>query len=63
MPMWPTSEAGPTRMGSSRHVGCASVLLDAGENIKAVSEYLGHTGAGFTLLTALSSLVEVLTMN
>lgn len=27
----------------------ASVLLDAGENIKAVSEYLGHADAGFTL--------------
>ena len=29
----------------------ASVLLDAGESIKAVSEYLGHTDAGFTLRT------------
>lgn len=29
----------------------ASVLLDAGENIKAVSEYLGHSDAGFTLRT------------
>lgn len=29
----------------------ASVLLDAGENIKAVSEYLGHADAGFTLRT------------
>ncbi|SRR5579884_2202988 len=27
----------------------ASVLLDAGENIKAVSEYLGHADPGFTL--------------
>ncbi|HZM75503.1 MAG TPA: site-specific integrase [Candidatus Limnocylindrales bacterium] len=27
----------------------ASVLLDAGENIKAVSEYLGHHSAGYTL--------------
>lgn len=27
----------------------ASVLLDAGENIKARSEYLGHAGPGFTL--------------
>lgn len=27
----------------------ASVLLDAGESIKAVSEYLGHADAGFTL--------------
>src|SRR5699024_7257999 len=29
----------------------ASVLLDAGESIKALSEYLGHTDAGFTLST------------
>lgn len=29
----------------------ASVLLDAGESIKAVSEYLGHADAGFTLRT------------
>lgn len=29
----------------------ASVLLDAGENIKAVSEYLGHADPGFTLRT------------
>lgn len=29
----------------------ASVLLDAGESIKAVSEYLGHSDAGFTLRT------------
>ena len=27
----------------------ASVLLDAGENIKAVSEYLGHADPGLTL--------------
>lgn len=27
----------------------ASVLLDAGENIRAVSEYLGHADPGFTL--------------
>ncbi|MFI7113613.1 tyrosine-type recombinase/integrase [Nonomuraea sp. NPDC050227] len=27
----------------------ASVLLDAGENIKALSEYLGHHDPGFTL--------------
>ncbi|MGW0536173.1 tyrosine-type recombinase/integrase [Streptomyces sp. NPDC003032] len=27
----------------------ASVLLDAGENIKALSKYLGHTDPGFTL--------------
>jgi integrase len=42
----------------SRENGChalrhfyASVLLDAGESIKAVSEYLGHADAGFTLRT------------
>jgi integrase len=29
----------------------ASVLLDAGESIKALSEYLGHADAGFTLRT------------
>jgi len=29
----------------------ASVLLDGGENIKAVSEYLGHADPGFTLRT------------
>ncbi|MFF4869247.1 tyrosine-type recombinase/integrase [Streptomyces sp. NPDC090109] len=27
----------------------ASVLLDAGENIKALSSYLGHGDPGFTL--------------
>ncbi|MFE7324911.1 tyrosine-type recombinase/integrase [Streptomyces sp. NPDC057565] len=27
----------------------ASVLLDAGENIKALSQYLGHSDPGFTL--------------
>ncbi len=29
----------------------ASVLLDAGESVKAVSDYLGHSDAGFTLRT------------
>ena len=29
----------------------ASMLLDAGESIKAVSDYLGHSDAGFTLRT------------
>jgi integrase len=29
----------------------ASLLLDAGESVKAVSEYLGHTDPGFTLRT------------
>jgi len=27
----------------------ASVLLEAGENIKALSQYLGHSDPGFTL--------------
>ncbi|MFF7755503.1 tyrosine-type recombinase/integrase [Streptomyces sp. NPDC007971] len=27
----------------------ASVLLDAGENVKALSQYLGHSDPGFTL--------------
>jgi integrase len=27
----------------------ASVLLDAGENVKALSSYLGHSDPGFTL--------------
>lgn len=42
----------------SRENGChalrhyyASTLLDAGESIKAVSEHLGHSSAGFTLAT------------
>lgn len=35
-------------MHALRHT-YASVLLDAGENIKAVSQYLGHADAGFTL--------------
>ncbi|SIS01981.1 Phage integrase family protein [Micromonospora avicenniae] len=29
----------------------ASVLLDAGESVKALSEYLGHADPGFTLRT------------
>lgn len=29
----------------------ASVLLDGGESIKALSEYLGHADPGFTLRT------------
>jgi integrase len=47
------AEAG---IDDDRHNGChalrhfyASVLLDAGESIKAVSEYLGHSDPGFTL--------------
>jgi integrase len=35
-------------MHALRHL-YASVLLDAGESIKAVSQYLGHADAGFTL--------------
>jgi integrase len=27
----------------------ASVLIDAGESVKAVAEYLGHADPGFTL--------------
>lgn len=45
--------AHPTRddgMHALRH-HYASVLLDAGESIKALSEYLGHTDPGFTLRT------------
>ncbi|MDQ2708417.1 MAG: site-specific integrase [Actinomycetota bacterium] len=43
----------PTRMDGThalRH-HFASVLLDAGESIKALSEYLGHHDPGFTLRT------------
>lgn len=41
----PTRENGTHAL---RHL-YASVLLDAGESIKAVSEYLGHADPGFTL--------------
>jgi integrase len=41
----PTRENG---MHALRHF-YASVLLDAGESIRAVSEYLGHADPGFTL--------------
>jgi integrase len=37
-------------MHALRHA-YASVLLDAGETIKALAEYLGHSDAGFTLRT------------
>ncbi|GAA3812511.1 hypothetical protein GCM10022403_052760 [Streptomyces coacervatus] len=37
-------------MHTLRHA-YASVLLDAGESIKALSEYLGHSDPGFTLRT------------
>ena len=33
----------------SEHLTYASVLLDAGESIKALSLYLGHADPGFTL--------------
>ncbi|ARZ67226.1 integrase [Streptomyces albireticuli] len=53
----PQREAGQ-RFQSSREHGMhalrhfyASVLLDAGENIKALAEYLGHSDPGFTLRT------------
>ena len=36
-------------MHALRHY--ASVLLDSGENIKALAEYLGHSDPGFTLRT------------
>ena len=39
-----------TGMHALRH-HYASVLLDAGESIKAVSDYLGHSDPGFTLRT------------
>ena len=45
--------AAPTRQDgfhALRHF-YASVLLDAGESIKALSEYLGHADPGFTLRT------------
>ncbi|MFE4922630.1 tyrosine-type recombinase/integrase [Streptomyces sp. NPDC056661] len=38
------------RMHALRHF-YASVLLDAGESIKNLSEYLGHHDPGFTLRT------------
>jgi hypothetical protein len=38
------------RPGPARHA-YASVLLDAGESIKALSEYLGHSDPGFPLRT------------
>ncbi|MET9412645.1 tyrosine-type recombinase/integrase [Streptomyces klenkii] len=53
----PEREAGE-RFQSSREHGMhalrhfyASVLLDEGENVKALAEYLGHSDPGFTLRT------------
>ncbi|MGW6008988.1 tyrosine-type recombinase/integrase [Streptomyces sp. NPDC055210] len=43
-------EAREDGMHALRHF-YASVLLDAGESIKALSTYLGHSDAGFTLRT------------
>ncbi|MER5921033.1 tyrosine-type recombinase/integrase [Streptomyces mirabilis] len=43
-------EAREDGMHALRHF-YASVLLDAGENVKALSAYLGHSDAGFTLRT------------
>ncbi|MDG4761843.1 hypothetical protein [Micromonospora sp. WMMD710] len=37
--------------GCTRRHTYASVLLDAGESIKALSAYLGHADPGFTLRT------------
>jgi integrase len=46
------AKIGPTTradgMHALRHL-YASVLLDAGESIKALAQYLGHTDPGFTL--------------
>jgi integrase len=49
---------GAAGVPTGRENGChalrhhfASVLLDGGESIKALSEYLGHADAGFTLRT------------
>ena len=44
------AEAREDGMHALRHY-YASVLLDAGENIKALSHYLGHADPGFTLRT------------
>jgi integrase len=52
-PALKVAKVDPTRdngMHALRHF-YASVLLDAGESIKAVSEYLGHSDPGFTLRT------------
>jgi integrase len=53
---WPAAEAADivrqrqNGMHALRHF-YASVLLDAGESIKALAEYLGHADPGFTLRT------------
>jgi integrase len=42
------AESRENGMHAQRHF-YASVLLDAGENIKALAEYLGHSDPGLTL--------------
>ncbi|MFF4649359.1 tyrosine-type recombinase/integrase [Streptomyces sp. NPDC001380] len=49
-PGQPYKESREDGMHALRHF-YASVLLDAGENIKALSAYLGHADPGFTLRT------------
>nr|EIF90716.1 integrase family protein [Streptomyces tsukubensis NRRL18488] len=44
----PYSESRENGMHALRHF-YASVLLDAGENVKALAEYLGHSDPGLTL--------------
>jgi len=44
----PYAESRENGMHALRHF-YASVLIDAGESVKAVAEYLGHGDAGFTL--------------
>jgi hypothetical protein len=44
----PYAESRENGMHALRHF-YASVLLDAGENIKALAEYLGHSDPGLTL--------------
>ncbi|MBP5893129.1 tyrosine-type recombinase/integrase [Streptomyces scabiei] len=46
----PYASAPEDGMHALRHF-YASVLLDAGENIRALSQYLGHSDPGFTLRT------------
>ncbi|KPI23954.1 integrase family protein [Actinobacteria bacterium OV320] len=47
-PGGPYAESRENGMHALRHF-YASVLLDAGENIKALAEYLGHSDPGLTL--------------
>ena len=47
---WGHDLRGSRQSGWLRHF-YASVLLDAGESVKAVSEYLGHADPAFTLRT------------